>query len=268
MKRWIVKTLKAIALMVLVAYASICGYLYAYQESIIFKPEKLSKEFKFQCNHPYEEINIKAKDNAELNGLLFKVPDSKGLILFLHGNGGSIKKWGDEVRLYNNLNYDVFLLDYRGYGKSDGHITSEEQMYEDAQVVYDAMKKRYSEDKIILTGYSLGTGIAAKVASDNNPKMLLLHAPYASLTDLMQTMYPGIPTFLLKYKLETHTYVDRCNMPVVIFHGDHDEMMGNCLPDKLKSSMKPKDRLIMLRDQRHAGILSHPNYLKELKRIL
>ena len=95
------------------------------------------------------------------------------------------------------------MIDYRGYGKSQGHINSEQQFLEDVQLAYDFVKKRYPENKIIVLGYSIGTGAAANVTANNHPCLLILQAPYYSLTDMMRHKYSIIPTFILKYKFET-----------------------------------------------------------------
>ena len=100
-----------------------------------------------------------------MNGVLFKADSSKGLIFYLHGNAGSINSWGEIAKTYTDLDHDVFILDYRGYGKSEGSITSQDQLFRDLQIVYDEVKKRYREDKVIVLGYSIGTAPAAKIAS-------------------------------------------------------------------------------------------------------
>lgn len=95
-------------------------------------------------------------------------------LVYLHGNADSIDVWGKVAKTYNDLNYDVFLLDYRGYGKSEGQINGEQGLFDDIQTVYDEMKKRDSEDKIVVLGYSIGTGLAAKLTSTNKPHLLIL----------------------------------------------------------------------------------------------
>ncbi|HZH38384.1 MAG TPA: alpha/beta fold hydrolase [Flavisolibacter sp.] len=152
--------------------------------------------------------------------MLFKTDSAKGLVFYLHGNAGSLDNWGDVARRYTALNYDVFMLDYPGYGKSEGAIKSETQLFNAIQSAYDKVKEQYHEDSIVVLGYSIGTGPAAHLAATNHPGLLILQAPYYSLTDMMRHTYPIIPTFLLKYKFRTNEYLKNCKMPVVIFHGD------------------------------------------------
>ena len=159
-------------------------------------------------------------------------------------------------------------MDYRGFGKSGGSIRSQKQLITDVQIAYDSLKARYEESRIIVLGYSIGTGFATILASANNPKMLILQAPYFSLKDLMKHNYPMVPTFFLKYKIETNKFISKCKMPVVIFHGDMDEVIYYNSSLKLKKLMKPTDILITLKGQSHNGMTDNPEYLMHLKRIL
>ena len=238
------------------------------QENFIFYPQKLDKNHKFSFNQKFREINIKTPDNVLLNTVLFEAENPKGVIYYLHGNAGSLDSWGMVAKTYTDLNYDVLMLDYRGYGKSDGSISSEKQIFGDVQLVYDELNKMYTEDKIIVLGYSIGTGPASKVAADNNPKLLILQAPYYSLTDMMKHFYPIIPAFVLKYKFETYKYMQKCKMPVVIFHGDADEVIyyGSAL--KLKEHFKDTDQLITLNGQGHSAMTDNPEYKTELEKLL
>jgi pimeloyl-ACP methyl ester carboxylesterase len=262
------KVIKILLIIIVSVYLAICALLYFFQEKLIFHPEKVDKSFKFEYNQPYEEMNIKTQDNILLNGLLFKADSSKGLIFYLHGNGGTLTTWGNVAKTYTDLNYDVFILDYRGYGKSEGNISSQEQIFKDIQTVYDNLKTRYEESKIIVLGYSIGTGLAAKVASANHPKMLILQAPYISLTDMMRHSFPIFPTFLLKYKFETDKYINDCKMPIVIFHGNKDKIIYYESSLKLKELMKPTDKLIILEGQGHNGMTDNPEYKAELRKLL
>ncbi len=261
--------MQRVLLMILAGlYIILCVLLYFFQEKLIFFPEKLEKSYEFRFDQLFEEINIKTKDNLLLNGLLFKSDSTKGLIFYLKGNAGSLRSWGNVAITYTDLNYDVFILDYRGYGKSEGTIVGQSQLFQDIQTAYDKLINLYSEDKIIVLGYSIGTGLAAKVACTNNPRLLILQAPYYSLTDLMRHIYPIIPTFILKYKLETANYLKDCKMPIVIFHGDQDEIVYYGSSLKLKKEFKKQDTLITLAGQGHNGMTDNPDYQLKLQKIL
>ena len=249
-------------------YFIVCLLLFFFQEKLIFFPQKLEKGYKFSFDQKFEEIDIKTKDNTSLNGILFKAGSTKGLIFYLHGNAGSVQSWGGVAKTYTDLNYDVFMLDYRGYGKSEGSIDGQSLFFQDIQDAYGELKKKYTEDKIIVLGYSIGTGPAAKVASMNNPALLILQAPYYSLTDMMRHTYPIIPTFILKYKFKTNDYIKSCKMPIVIFHGDQDEVVYYGSSLKLHNEFKKQDTLITLTGQGHNGITENPDYKIKIQEIL
>ena len=249
-------------------YALICAVLYFKQEQFIFYPQKLPQNFQFDFKQPFEEFQILTNDNKKLNALLFRSEKPKGVVFYLHGNAGCLASWGDVAKTYTALNYDVFLLDYRGYGKSEGRITSQQQLFDDVQRAYDELKKHYAENKVVVLGYSIGTGPAAKLASVNHPRLLILQAPYYNLADLMKQHYRAVPEFILKYKFETNEYLAACHMPVIIFHGDQDEIINYESSLKLKAAFKKKDTLITLYGQGHNGITDNEAYKKELFLLL
>ncbi|WP_341902190.1 alpha/beta fold hydrolase [Fluviicola taffensis] len=264
MKKFLLRTISIL----IILYVLGVILLYFFQENLIFSPQKLNKAFQFEFDQKFEEKNIKTTDGTILSGVLFKVPDSKGLIFYLHGNSGSINSCGIVAETFTALNYDVFMLDYRGYGKSPGSIIGEEQTHKDVQSAYNEMKNIYPEDKICVLGYSIGTGFASKLASENNPKLLILHAPYYNMTDLMRHKYPIAPTFILKYKLKTNEYLKECKMPVVIFHGDKDHGIYYGSSLKLKKEFKSQDTLITLHGQGHNGIIKDEVYQQLIPKLL
>lgn len=264
MKRRLLKILK----IVVGLYVVLCGLLYFFQEKLIFFPQKLDKNYKFEFGQKFEELNIKSNDGKLINGLLFKADSSKGLIFYLHGNAGSLSTWGEVAKLYTELNYDVFIIDYRSYGKSEGKITNQEQLFQDNQIAYNEMKKKYNENRIIVLGYSIGTGLAAKLASDNIPKLLILQAPYYNMTDIMKQRFPFIPKFLLKYKFTTNEYLKTCRMPIIIFHGNQDHVIYYGSSKKLEKEFKNGDKLITLQGQGHNGITDNYDYQLEIAKIL
>ena len=261
------KILKWLFAICLLFYIGICTYMYVVQENLIFKPESLSKNHQYEFSGDFEEFNIEVDQNVKLNALLFKSDASKGLIFYLHGNSGSLQKWGEIANIYTDLNYDFFVFDYRGYGKSDSKISSEEQFYNDAKKVYEFITASYNSNEINIIGYSIGTAPAAMLASIYNPTRLILKAPYYSLPDLMSEHYPFIPTFLLKYEFRTYEYLQKMKAEVIIFHGNKDEVIDYQASEKLKDYFKKTDRLITLDGQKHSGMNNNKDYIYHLSQI-
>lgn len=228
--------------------------------------------YKYQFNSKFEERNIQTKDGKKLNGLLFKSDSSKGLIFYLHGGGHTLDKWGKYAKTYTNLHYDIFFLDYRGFGKSQGDLPTEKQLYSDVQDAYNNLKTTYQENEIVVFGYSFGTAPASMLAANNKPMMLILQAPYYSGNEAVKNNYPFlysiIPSFLLKYKLKTYEFVRNTKVPVVTFHGNKDSTFNISNSYKLKGLFKPGDELIALGNQGHNGFTENKEYLKELSRVL
>lgn len=249
-------------------YIVLCIGLYFYQENLIFFPRQLSQNFSFSFEAPFEEIDIPVKESDTLNGLWFKQDSSKGLVFYLHGNAGALDGWGQAAPTYLKFGCDIFLLDYRGYGKSTGKISSEAQFYKDAQAAYNWAKTKYSEQKITIIGYSIGTGTAAYLAANNAPKQLILQAPYYSLVDMMQQHYSFIPTFLLKYRFETYTFLPQIKAPITIFHGNRDAVIPLHSSTRLKTFLKSNDQVIVLQKAGHNGMNKNLDYLTALSKLL
>ena len=268
----ILKTFKFLAIVLLVffvvIYVIIVSYVYFNQVGMVFQSEKLSKEYRFDYHQKYEELNIKSFDGTNLNGLLFKSEKSKGLVFYLHGNAGTLETWGKIASTYTNLGYDIFILDYRSFGKSEGEIENEEQLNNDISIVYKTLKKRYPENKIIVAGYSIGSGLAAILASENKPKALLLQAPYYSFTELSSTRVPFFPDFMKKFHFETYEYLPKIKAPIYIFHGTHDQLIPYENSIRLGKILRSNGYFYPLRDQDHIGMNENNDFQNQLKVIL
>ncbi len=263
MKKKIIKT----AVYFTLFYGLLLILLHFNQEKVLFFPEKLQANHQFRARENVIEKNIETNDGVKLNGLLFKVKASKGLVFYLHGNGGSLRSWQQIAPIYNQLGYDIFMFDYRGFGKSEGEISSQEQLLSDVETVYRALAKDYPQEKIIIIGYSLGTGLASYIASRNKAKLLILQAPYYSLTDVMNHNYPFLPDFILKYKINTSNYLEKCQMPIVIFHGKNDKVIYFESSVKLKKRLDEKIQFFPLKNQGHNGINYNLRYQEYIKKV-
>jgi pimeloyl-ACP methyl ester carboxylesterase len=237
-------------------------------EQQLFPGSKLDRDFIFKFSGTFLELKVETKDGYKLNGLLFKAKQPKGLIFYLHGSNDALNTWGKIAPVYNNLNYDIFILDYRGYGKSGGKVTSESQLYSDVQEAYDKLKLTYPETKIILIGQSVGTGPAAMLAANNNPRKLILQAPYYSLPDWIHNVVPDIDTSSMKYQFKTYEFLQKTKAPVIIFHGDTDDAIYCGSSQKLSKLFKQGDKLFILKGEGHNDFTKNQEYLKEIRNVL
>jgi uncharacterized protein len=246
----------------------VVGYMYFNQEAIIFHPKHIEKGYQFGYDFDFEEIFFDVDENIQLHGLLSKQDSSQGLIFYLHGNAGNCTALAGLNNVYSQFNYDVFVLDYRSYGKSNGELTDEEQFYEDAQFAYDEIKKRYAEENIIIIGFSVGTATAAWLASQNNPSKLILQAPYYSMLRMKDVNYSFIPDFVVNFEFETYKYLEHVRSPTYIFHGDRDETIHVSNAVDMEEFLKPGDQLIILEGQRHNGIDKNAEYQKHFRELV
>jgi pimeloyl-ACP methyl ester carboxylesterase len=261
------KVLRYGLLSIIILYIGACAYMYFMQESFIFLPEKIDSKATIEMGIPTEEINLKV-DDAQLNGVLCKVNQSKGLVFFLHGNKGNVLCQKAAAKFYTDLGYDFFTFDYRGFGKSTGSCSSEEQFFEDIHAVYETMAKKYTQDSITVIGYSLGTGPAAMIASKMNPKRLVLIAPYFSLKDMTVRRYYVIPTFLLKYPFETNVHLQNVKVPTLIVHGDQDAVLPFEGGEQLSKLLKKTDQFVRLPGYGHDDMEMNADFRTALTAFL
>ncbi len=244
-------------------------FVYFFQERFIFQPEKLSKDFEFNYkNQNVEEYNIKIKKGVEINGLHFKTKDPKGVVYYLKGNSRSIKGWGKFAVDFTHQGWDVIMIDYRGFGKSTGRRTIS-GMHSDVQRVYDEIKKNVEEKYIIIYGRSLGTGFATKLASMNNPRLLILVCPYYSMLNSIQRYIPlRTLSFVMKFPMPTFKWLKYVTCPIKIIHGTNDKTIPFDSSLKL-SKIKPKmTRLYPIIEGGHKNIHNFESYHRALKEIL
>ncbi len=273
MKRKKIRIFKIIFVSFIALYFINCIGFYFTQEKHFFTPTKLSVDYKFLSDRRFEELNFTTTDGVTLNSLLFKVDNPKGLVFYLHGSGESLASLEKGSDIYTRLGYDVFMIDYRGFGKSGGNITSEHQLYADNQMLYDELKKTYAEKDIILVGYSLGAAMAAKLASTNHPKLLLMKAPFYNLNEaisknvkVLSKLFPL--QMLNKYSFNNNQFIQKCKMPVIIFHGTNDKTNQHTSSLRLQKLFKPEDKLILLEGEGHDNISNNTKFQQELKKLL
>ena len=252
----------------LIALVLLSILAYFVQEKLIFKPEKLSQDFEFRYDVPFKELFFDVAEKVRINGLHFYRPQPAGLILYLHGNTRSIKGWAKYAQDFYRYNYDVVLIDYRGFGKSTGK-RSEKQIINDIQFIYERLAAQYSEPHLIVYGRSIGSGFATKLASDNHPRYLILDAPYYNFQRVAERFLPFLPMrYVLRYKLRTDKWIRKVQCHTYILHGTKDYLIPIRHSEKLQQINPTKITLIRIEGGRHNNLPSFSEYHNFIRDIL
>ncbi len=239
-----------------------------WQDIFIFRPKTLPKNFHFRANFPLEEITLTASEGGKLNGLLLKNETPKGLILYFHGNAGSLERWEKIMEELLPLGWDILIFDYRGYGKSTGH-RNESLMFQDAERMYNWAKKSYLPSNIIIYGRSIGSAMATYLASKMQPPKLILETPFLSMSALFHSYYPFIPQiFSFKYAFRSDLYIQKVNCPILIFHGTEDRVVPYSQGIKLYDLVSNQAKLITFVGGSHHNCMRYPAFWAELKLFL
>jgi len=250
-----------------IIFLSVAAYFL--QDLFIFKPEKLRADFQFKYDVPFLELNFDVQDGVRINGLHFYREQPKGLILYFHGNTRSIKGWSKYAKDFYRYDYDVVLVDYRGFGKSTGKRRSEFDLLNDMQFVYSSLASDYSENHLIVYGRSLGSGFAAKLASDNHPRYLILDAPYYNFRKVIERFLPILPIrFVLRYHLRTDKWIQKANCPVYILHGTKDWLIPIRHSEQLQKLNPRKITLIRIHGGGHNNLPKFDEYHNFIRDIL
>ena len=246
----------------LLGYAIFLGYLYLSQESLIFHPEPLPTDYRFDLDHPgqrVDEVRI-AVPEGEIHALHFRQPAARGLVFYLHGNGGNLATWTVNADFYRDLGYDLFMLDYRGYGKSHGHITSEAQLHADVRAAWERIAPEYAGRPIAIIGRSLGSGLATRLARDVRPALLVLVTPYTSALSLARQHYPFVPGWLMRYPLHSDALMGDITSPILLIHGTEDALTPLAHSHALLTLARSPAELLEIPGAGHEDVHEFPAY--------
>ncbi len=172
----------------------------------------------------YEDVFFNAADNAELNGWYVPAKDSRITVVFCHGNGGNISHRIDKIDLFNEMGADIFIFDYRGFGKSRGR-SSEEGLYADVLAACRYARKKNPHNRLVIYGESLGGAIAMDAASRGEVDGLVLEAAFTNIRDMSHKLYPFLPTVFLQTRFDSLDKMPKVKCPKLIMHSPADDVV-------------------------------------------
>jgi uncharacterized protein len=241
--------------------------LYFFQDLLLFHPVPKKMEESYHFSLPFEELNFKVGER-NLNLVKFKPEgEAKGLVIFFHGNMKNVEHYKNYPAYFTQRNYEVWIPDYPGFGKSTGERT-EENFYRDARTIYDSATKANHSENVIIYGKSIGTGVAAYLASVKPCKRLILETPYYSIEALAKSFVPFYPVALMaRYSFPVYQFINQSDASVTIFHGTKDEVVPYYHSVRLSIENK-RTELVRIENGRHNNLSSFPLYQHKLDSLL
>ncbi|GMR21148.1 MAG: alpha/beta hydrolase [Gammaproteobacteria bacterium] len=241
-------------------------WMYLRQPNMTFYPTRELDQTPADWGLNYEDVTLNTADNVQLHGWYTPYQRSEQVLLFLHGNAGNISHRRDSIELFHRLGLNVFIIDYRGYGKSKGS-PDEQGLYQDASAAWRYLtdEKGFANDQILIFGRSLGGAIAAKLASGVQARGLILESTLSSARDFARAVFPILSRLVFtRYEFNTAENIQRVNYPVLVLHSPDDEIMPFHLGEKIfQSAHEPKRFVRMQGDHNNGFLQSQPEYEQE-----
>jgi len=244
--------------------------LYFLQDYILFHPVTLKRDHKYDFPEKNKEINIPITENSNLNIVQFFSTDTvtKGVVLYFHGNKKNISWYAKYSPYFTKYGYEVWLIDYPGFGKSTGKLT-EQTLYDWANYMYNFARTRFSADSIIIYGKSMGTGIATHLASLQPCKKLILETPYYDYPSVIKHYLPIYPIeWMIHYKISTHDYLEKVIAPITIFQGTDDRLVTYNNAKRLKPFLKAGDEFVTIEGGSHNDLYNFKETIEKLDSLL
>jgi uncharacterized protein len=244
--------------------------IYYFQDYFFFQRVPLTREYKYEFNVPYREVNLTFNQLSNINIIQFTSAKSpnRGVVLYFHGNRKNISWYARHAPAMIKNGYEVWMIDYPGYGKSTGKL-EEEVLYAYALQMYKLARKKYSPDSIIIYGRSMGTGIAAHLASHQPAKRLILETPYYSFATVGAHFFPIYPMeLMINIKLPTYEFIPDIQIPIDIFHGNNDWVIPYSNSKRLNPLLKKSDEFITIEGAGHNNLSEYPLFQKKLDSLL
>ena len=265
------RTLISILIIAISIYFLLALMLYLFQGKMVFLsnlPDRLLIASPSDIDLDYEDVSLTTSDNERLHGWYIPAANSRGVLLFFHGNAGNISHRLDSIKIFHELDLDILIIDYRGYGQSTGE-TSEQGTYLDAQAAWDYLinTRRVPANRIIVFGRSLGGAIGAWLGVQRTPAAVIIESSFSSGVDMAHRLYPFLPARLItRLQYPVVDYAGRLNCPVLVVHSRHDEIIPFSMGQAIYAAVKQHKKFLELRGDHNNGFLiSQREYIAGLK---
>lgn len=240
-------------------YLSLCGYMYFYQDQLMYFPKSTLTRTPQDGGLVFKDITLITEDQNRIHAWYIPAPDAKWTALFLHGNAGNMSDRIETLQIFHGLKLNILMIDYRGYGKSTGQ-PSEQGTYQDGEAAWKYLTetRKLLPTQIILIGRSLGSGIATELAVRHPPRALVLESAFTSMPAIAQDVYPIVPAhWIVKHKYDNANKLHAVRCPILLIHSKDDEFISVKHSRKLFQIETPyaQKQLVEIRGSHGGGFL-------------
>lgn len=219
----------------------------------------------------YEPVTLTTADGVNISGWWLPLENARATLLFFHGNAGNIGHRLDSLALFRALNLSVLIIDYHGYGDSEG-TPSETGTRMDARAAWNYLTVECGipPGQIIMFGRSLGAAVATELAREHAPGAVILESPFRSLPDMAQAAYPFLPArWLVRYEYDTEAYVRDINAPLLVIHSEQDDIIPYSHGQAVYAAAREPKSMLVIEGDHNTGFLNNPEkYLNNIDRFL
>ncbi len=238
-------------------------YLRYIEKRSLFYPAREIEYLPGELGMDFEDVFFKTPDNLKLNGWFVPTKDAAYTILFCHGNAGNISHRLEKIKFFQGLGCNIFIFDYRGYGRSKG-APSEKGLYNDAQGAYNfLLSRKIHPEQIIGYGESIGGAVIIDLASKNRLAALIIDSAFSNSKDMVNILYPFLPYWLLSSRWDSLNKIRTITAPKLIIHSINDEIVPYKLSRKLFESAPHPKEFLQTRGGHNSSFFESEQVLRE-----
>ncbi len=241
----------------LLLYLAVVLVVMFFENRLVFVPTRATDRWIPAPASFYRDVNLVDAEGTKLHAWWCPCAGSDHAVLFLHGNGGNVSYYRGFVQeLHDILKVNVLIVDYPGYGKSDG-TPSETGCYAAADAAYDWLveQQKIEPQRVTLFGLSLGGGVAVNLASRKKHEALVLVKTFTSLPDVGQHAFPWLPVrWLARNRFDSLAVIGSCASPVFVASSLDDQLVPYAQGKKLFEAAKEPKEFFTLRGSHNDGL--------------
>lgn len=255
-----------ILLALLAMLAIVFLVLYFAQDRFVHHGVTLHPSHQFHFNQEFEELFLDAEDGTRQNAVLFHHKNAQGTVLYCHNHSGNIESWAQVATVFEEMGMNTLLIDYRGYGKSEGQFR-EKKVFSDLDLWYDLLKESVAEEKISIYGRGIGSVMASYLAAKHQPAALILESPLYTLRYTAKRFLPWLPYshLISRYKFDNAGFFSSISCPILIMHGKQNKLLHYSSSQKLHALKPEESELLLIEGADHYDLFGRPEVLEKLE---